>query len=202
MLATGPDASSPVVVLTHGAGAFMDTPFMDAFAAGFARAGLKTLRFEFPYMQRRRQSGKKGPPDRQAVLIEYWRKVIATLGDPGNLVIGGKSMGGRIASMVAEDVGVRGLICLGYPFHPPGKPENPRISHLEDLRTPTLILQGSRDPFGGREEIPSYRLSESIAVVYLEDGDHSFKPRKSSGLTVEQNWDRAVEEAVRFARSL
>jgi predicted alpha/beta-hydrolase family hydrolase len=201
VLLSGPEVSKVTVVLAHGAGAFMDTPFMDAFASGFARAGIRTLRFEFPYMQRRRQSGKKFPPDRQSVLIEHWLEIIESLGEPGNLVIGGKSMGGRIASMVAAEAGVRGLICLGYPFHPLGKPENLRVDHLRHLGTPTLILQGSRDPFGGREEIPSYPLSDSISIVYLEDGDHSFKPRKSSGLTTEQNWDEAIEQAVRFVES-
>ena len=111
-------------------------------------------------------------------------------------------MGGRIASMVAEQAAVGALICLGYPFHPPGRPEAVRIAHLRELGTPALFLQGNRDAFGSREEIAAYALPSSISVYYLEDGDHSFKPRKSSGRTTEQNWREAVQRAVRFVESL
>ena len=116
----------------------------------------------------------------------------------GRLLIGGKSMGGRIASMVADETGVSGLICLGYPFHPPGSPSRTRTEHLEALRTPTLILQGTRDSFGLPDEVAKYRLSSAIEIEWLEDGDHSFKPRAASGRTEEQNLSEAIARMTAF----
>jgi predicted alpha/beta-hydrolase family hydrolase len=109
-------------------------------------------------------------------------------------------MGGRIATMVADGAGVAGVLCLGYPFHPPGKPERLRTEHLKTLKTPTLIVQGTRDPFGNQSEVSSYPRSPSIEVIWVEDGDHSFKPRKKSGRTLEQNLAEAVEICADFIR--
>jgi len=201
MLHDGPADAATTIVLAHGAGAPMDSAPMEAFAQGLAAQGFRVVRFEFPYMQRRRDTGKRGGPDRPPVLMETWRQAVAMAG-AGRLVIGGKSMGGRIASMIADDVGAHGLVCLGYPFHPPGKPEKRRTAHLAELQTPTLILQGTRDPFGKPEEVAGYELSDAIRVAWLEDGDHSFKPRKSSGRTEEQNIAEAVEAIAEFVRSL
>ena len=201
LVSDGPKDAATTIVLAHGAGAGMDHPSMTAFAEGLAAKGLRVVRFEFPYMAKRRETGKKGGPDRPPVLMETWRNVIATAGGE-RLVIGGKSMGGRIASMVADDAGVAGLVCLGYPFHPPGKPEKLRVEHLTGLQTPTLIVQGTRDPFGKAEEVEGYPLSDRIKVVWLEDGDHSFKPRKSSGRTEEQNFAEAVAAITEFANDL
>jgi predicted alpha/beta-hydrolase family hydrolase len=117
-------------------------------------------------------------------------------------VIGGKSMGGRIASLVADEARVAGLVCLGYPFHPVGKPDRLRVEHLATIRTPTLIVQGQRDPFGDREEVAGYRLSPAVRVAWAEDGDHSFRPRKASGRTEQQNWTAALEEVVNFLEAL
>lgn len=185
------------VALAHGAGAGMDTPFMNAFAEGIAGAGLRVARFEFPYMAGFRRTGQKRPPDRAPVLRETWRQVITMLGCE-RLVIGGKSMGGRIASLVADEAGAFGLVCLGYPFHPTGKPDQLRVEHLRTIQTSTLILQGTCDPFGGREEVEGYRLPPSVRVHWLEDGDHDFTPRKASGRTAEQNWQEAIAAAVAF----
>ncbi len=123
---------------------------------------------------------------------------MAQLGGVERLVIGGKSLGGRIASMVADEAGVRGLVCLGYPFHPPGKPEQLRTEHLQMLRTPALIVQGTRDALGSREEVAGYRLSPSIRIAWIEEGDHSFKPRKSSGRTEAQNLSEAIARVREF----
>jgi predicted alpha/beta-hydrolase family hydrolase len=194
-------ADAPTVVLAHGAGAPMDSPFMNAMAAGLAAAGLRAARFEFPYMHRRRV-GERKPPDREPVLREAWKAVIAALGGGGRLVIGGKSMGGRMASLVADEAGVRGLVCLGYPFHPPDKPERLRTAHLKDLRTPTLIVQGTRDSLGTREEVAAYELAPSIRIEWMEDGDHSFKPRVSSGRTERGNLEAAVAVVVGFVEGL
>ena len=177
------EADAPAtVLLAHGAGAPMDTPFMDGVAAGLAAAGLRVARFEFAYMAARRRGGAKRPPPRAERLCDEYRAAVAALGAAGPLVIGGKSMGGRVASLVADDLRgagrVAGLLCLGYPFHPPGKPERLRTAHLEAIETPTLICQGTRDPFGRREEVETYALSPRVSLLWLEDGDHDLKPRK------------------------
>ena len=201
MLHDGPSNAHTTMVLAHGAGAGMDSPSMTAFAEGLAADDFRVVRFEFPYIERRRITGKRGAPDRAPLLLETWRNAIAAVG-ADRVIIGGKSMGGRIASMVADDAGVTGLVCLGYPFHPPGRPEKLRTEHLANLATPTLILQGTRDPFGKPEEVAGYDLSAQINVVWLEDGDHSFKPRKSSGRTLEENVREAIDEIIDFAGGL
>ncbi len=201
LLFNGPKRATLTFALAHGAGAPMDHAFMNHIAEGIAEAGFRVARFEFPYMQKRRADGRKRPPDREPVLRDSFERVAAALGS-GTLVIGGKSMGGRIASMMADTLKVRGLICLGYPFHAPGKPDKLRTDHLKAIRTPTLILQGSRDPFGTVVEIPGYGLSKKVRVHALEDGEHSFKPRKASGRTEKQNLDEAVAEAVKFLKRL
>jgi uncharacterized protein len=135
-----------------------------------------------------RRAGTRKPPPRADLLVPEYRDAVARLGAGVPLIIGGKSMGGRVASMVADEMHgagkAAGLLCLGYPFHPPGKPDKPRTGHLVDLRTPTLICQGTRDPFGTREDVSSYELSDRIEIAWLEDGDHDLKPRKGvSGVT-------------------
>ena len=201
ILADGPAGAPLTLALAHGAGAPMDSPFMDRIAQGVAAAGCRVVRFEFPYMAARRATGVKKPPDREPVLLEGWRAVIAQLG-ADRLVIGGKSLGGRMASLVADKVGVRGLVCLGYPFHPPGRPEKLRTAHLESLKTPALILQGECDPFGRADEVPRYALSDAVSIAWLPDGDHSFKPRKASGHTEQGNLELAVERICGFLETL
>ena len=174
-LTDGPDDAQHVFLMAHGAGAGMDHAWMNQVAGAMGEGGIRVVRFEFPYMAARRTSGKRGAPDRQPVLLDTWRRVIEEHGGGGQVCIGGKSMGGRMASLIADEMGVRGLICFGYPFHPPGKPEQVRTAHLADLRTPTLILQGTRDPFGTREDVGAYTLSPSIRVEWIERGDHSLK---------------------------
>lgn len=197
LLESGPRDAAKVLVLAHGAGAPMDSLFMNAIAEGLAAHGVRVLRFEFPYMAARRH-GKGGPPDREPILRATWAAVVAALGGGEQLYIGGKSMGGRIASLVADELRVRGLVCLGYPFHPPGQLEKLRTAHLATLLTPTLIVQGERDPFGTRQEVEGYSLSPAIEVHFLGDGDHSFEPRKRSGRSTEENWQEAVERIAGF----
>ncbi len=206
LLLDGPAAAPRTIALAHGAGAPMDSEFMAAFADGLAERGLRVARFEFPYMADRRRTGGKRPPDRAPVLMECWRVVIEHLGRE-NLVIGGKSLGGRMATMVAaelEDEGapVLGLVSLGYPFHAAGRPRNPRIDHLRALKTPALILQGSRDPFGGPDTVSGYGLASAVRVHWLADGDHGFRPRKSSGRTERQNVDEAIAAIAEFVGGL
>jgi len=201
MIFDGPEGG-PAVALAHGAGATMDSPFLNTMAAGLGAGGLRVARFEFPYMHRRRETGERRPPDREPALRQAWLDAIAVLGGAERLVIGGKSMGGRMASLVADEAAVRGLVCLGYPFHPPGQPEKLRTAHLRDLRTPTLIVQGTRDPLGTREEVERYDLSPAIRLVWLEDGDHSFKPRAASGHKEKEHLAAAVEAVREFVLGL
>ncbi len=192
----------PTVVLAHGAGGPMDSPFMATVAGGLAARGLRVVRFELPYMRARRERGERRPPDRQPVLERAWREVIERLGGGARLVVGGKSLGGRIASLVADAAGARGLVCLGYPFHPPGAPERPRTAHLRTLSTPALFLQGTRDPFGSPEEIAAYDLSPAIRLAFLADGDHSWKPRVSSGHTESGHLAAAIAAIAEFVAGL
>jgi uncharacterized protein len=198
VLVDGPKTAKKSFLFAHGAGAPMDTPFMKRVAEGVAASGVRVVRFEFPYMQRRRESGKRGAPDPQPVLMKSFREMIDEVGGPGSLVIGGKSMGGRIATMVADEAAALGVVCLGYPFHPPGQPAKTRTRHLEALRTPTLIVQGTRDSFGLPEEIEAYKLSRAIRIEWLDDGDHSFKPRARSGRTEADNVRAAIALVIDF----
>lgn len=179
----GPEKASATILLAHGAGAPMDSAAMNAVTKALVATGLRIARFEFAYMaSRRTDAGRKPPPRAEKAMGEYVAAVEA-LKAKGPLIIGGKSMGGRVASMVCDDLlakgKVAGLLCLGYPFHPVGKPEQLRTAHLVNLKTPALIVQGTRDPFGTREEVKTYKLSKQIEILWLEDGDHDLKPRKA-----------------------
>lgn len=189
-LVDGPEDATRTFVFAHGAGAPMNVPFMNSIARGIAAEGIRVVRFEFPYMVARRRV-----PDRQPVLLDAWRDVIRKLGAPERMVIGGKSLGGRMASMVADEMRVAGLICYGYPFHPPGKLDRPRTEHLRTLATPTLIVQGTRDPFGTPEDVSTYELSSSIEIQWIHGGDHSYKPNQRVNL------ETAIRLGVMFITS-
>lgn len=190
-----------VLVLAHGAGAPMDSDFMNDMATLLAERGIAVMRFEFPYMQKRRETGRKSPPDRAPKLLASFRQALEEAGEPGELFIGGKSLGGRMASMLATEVDVRGVVCLGYPFHPPGKPERTRLEHLPAVRAPMLICQGERDPFGTPEEVACWELPSAVELFWLPDGDHGLKPRKKSGTTLEANMARAADRVAAFCRA-
>lgn len=179
----GAEDAPVTVLLAHGAGAPMDSASMNAAANALALAGFRVARFEFGYMAARRTEAGRKPPPRAETLNPEYKAAVEQLGAKGPLIIGGKSMGGRVASMVADELfasgKILGLLCLGYPFHPPAKPDQLRTKHLANLKTPTLIVQGTRDEFGTIEEVPNYELSDSIELLWLEDGDHDLKPRKS-----------------------
>ena len=182
-LLDGPEDARATILLGHGAGAPMDSLSMVATAKALAAASFRVARFEFGYMASRRTSAGRKPPPRAETLNPEYRAAVAELDVRGRpLVIGGKSMGGRVASMVADELflagKIAGLLCLGYPFHPPGRPGQLRTAHLAGLSTPALICQGTRDEFGTREEVAGYRLSDRIEILWLEDGDHDLKPRK------------------------
>jgi predicted alpha/beta-hydrolase family hydrolase len=182
-LITGPADARSTLLLAHGSGAPMDSAAMTGASKALADAGFRVARFEFGYMAARRADGNRRPPPKAETLNPEFIAAVETLGASGPLIIGGKSMGGRVASMVADGLHaqgrIAGLLCLGYPFHPPEKPQQLRTAHLMNLRTPALICQGTRDPFGMRDEVETYGLPEHIDILWLEDGDHDLKPRKT-----------------------
>ena len=184
----GPKEARATILLAHGAGAPMDSPGMTLIAETLAEQDLRVVRFEFSYMAARRTEGSRKPPPRADKLNPEYQAAIEQLGADGPLIIGGKSMGGRVASMIADQLfdrhRIAGLLCVGYPFHPIGKPEKLRTEHLQNLQTPTLICQGTRDQFGSKDEVTEYKLSSVIKLCWFEDGDHDLKPRKRiSGFT-------------------
>jgi predicted alpha/beta-hydrolase family hydrolase len=193
-LAEGPSDAAATLILAHGAGAAMDSEFMNFVAKEIAGTGVRVLRFEFPYMAQRRTTGKSKPPDREPVLLETWRTAVAECGATKPF-IGGKSMGGRMASMVADDLEVAGLVCLGYPFHPPGRPERTRTAHLEGLRSRTLIVQGTRDTFGTTNDVAGYNLSRAIAIHWIEGGNHDLR---APGRGKADCWREAAAAAAGF----
>ena len=180
---------------------------MTATTNALAMAGFRVARFEFGYMAARRTEAGRKPPPRAETLNPEYKAAVEQLGARGPLIIGGKSMGGRVASMIADELFAKGkivgLLCLGYPFHPPGKPAQLRTQHLAALKTPTLIVQGTRDEFGTLEEVPNYDLSDSIELLWLEDGDHDLKPRKSiSGLSASDHLKTLGDAAAAWAARL
>jgi len=202
LLWDSPDPYTATLVLGHGAGAAMDSAGMNDAARVIASRGIRVARFEFAYMAGRREGVRKPPPRADTLLGEY-REVVTQVAADGPVFIGGRSMGGRVASMVADELHaagtVLGLVCLGYPFHPPGKPEQLRTAHLEHLATPALIVQGTRDEFGTRDEVSGYDLSPSIELVWLEDGDHGLRPRKAvSGFTYAQHLESMADAVAGF----
>ncbi|WFR96642.1 alpha/beta family hydrolase [Rhizobium tumorigenes] len=205
LLSGGADAPY-TILLAHGAGGPMDSGSMSAASDALATAGFRVARFEFAYMAARRISGVRRPPPKAEMLMEEYRTAVTALGSHGRLIIGGKSMGGRVASMIADELRddkvIIGLLCLGYPFHPPGKPDSLRTAHLRHLRTPTLICQGTRDLLGCRDEVLHYDLSDSIELLWLEDGDHDLRPRKTiSGHSAAEHLATMANAAMQWAQS-
>lgn len=203
LLWSGPQTpGAPVLVLAHGAGAPMDSPFMTRIAEALGERGIRVVRFEFDYMARRREDGRRRPPEPQARLLECWRAVFAEVRRqvPGPLAIGGKSMGGRMASLLADALQPAALVCLGYPFHPAGQPQKLRVEHLAGLRTATLIVQGERDALGNRSEVAGYALSPAIRLHWLAEADHDLTPPKRSPWTAASHLEQAADVVAGFLR--
>ena len=207
-LSSGPEDAVATLLLAHGAGAGMESPFMVQMAALLADRGVRTLRFEFGYMAARRNDGKRKPPPRAELLKDEYLAVVTAAREAasGNkLFIGGKSMGGRVASYVADELfrskAINGLVCIGYPFHPPKKPDQLRTDHLVVMGCPALIVQGIRDPFGTREEVESYPLPAAIRYHWADDGDHDLGPRGASGFTRKGNLGAAADAIAAFVKT-
>jgi predicted alpha/beta-hydrolase family hydrolase len=171
-----PKGSVATLVLAHGAGAGMDHPFMAGFSRAIAEAGVSTLRFNFPYVE----AGKRSP-DPERVLREAWLAAFtaaASKAGSRSVLAGGKSLGGRIASMcVADGMPADGLVFLGYPLHPPGKPERIRDEHLYRITVPMLFVQGTKDPFATPALLAKVlrKLGDRATLEPVEGGGHSFK---------------------------
>jgi len=202
-LTTGSPDAAVRLVCAHGAGAGMRTAFLDAVAGLLAERGIATIRFEFSYMARRGETGSKGRVPKAEGLVDEYRAAVSDAASGAPLLIGGKSMGGRVASLVADELHaagqIVGLVCLGYPFHPPKKPDQLRTGHLQGLACPALIVQGERDPFGSRGEVEALHLSPAIRHHWAPDGDHDFAPRRSSGHTRQGNLAAAADAIAAFA---
>jgi hypothetical protein len=206
----GPPTARCHLLLAHGAGAPMTSPFLETMTRLLTERGLAVSRFEFAYMAARRESGRRRPPPKAERLVDEYAAAVATLRSslpPGQaLLVGGKSMGGRVASLVADKLfaagHIAGLVCLGYPFHPPRKPDNLRTAHLEGLQCPALIVQGERDPFGSRAEVAGYELAPAIRLHWAADGDHDLGPRGGTGSTRSGNLAAAADAVCAFASQL
>lgn len=209
ILFDGPE-EGPLCIFAHGAGAPMDSGFMETFTKGLSNKGIRVARFEFPYMQERRENGKKRPPNRQPELLACLEAVINEIGEPAVLI--GKSMGGRMSSIAASSFQseievnslISGVCAIGYPFHPQGKPEKLRVDHLSDVSVPMSVIQGTRDALGNQELVSDLVVKNqvplSMSILWLEDGDHDLKPRKKSGYTHDAHIDEAVEYCASFIK--
>ena len=197
-LVNGVSNTGLTLVLAHGAGSAMDSPFMDRVADGIAVHGFRVLRFEFPYMRERRLTGKRVRPDCLDLLINDWKKVLSELGDPKKLVIGGKSVGGHFAAKVADEMGVRGVVCLGYPFLLPHNQEPFDISHLFKMKSPTIIIQGSHDPYGQQGTINEDAISSTATLHWLPKANHDLHPVAGCNKTYDENILEAMEKVAEF----
>lgn len=196
-----------IFLLAHGASKGMASPFMEKIARGVINSGVRVVRFNFPYMEDMLRTGKKNSPNGGKILQRCFSDLIVHCIErekcpSKNIIIGGKTMGARVASMVADDSKVAGVICLGYPFHPPKKPGRLRNQHLKTIQTPTLICQGERDPFGKRDNVQQQNYSKSIKFHWLMDGGHNFKPNKLSDRTAEENMEDAINACNKFINQL
>ncbi|MGL6624575.1 alpha/beta fold hydrolase [Aeromonas jandaei] len=189
------------ILLAHGAGAGMEHAFLAELSRLLAGPDIEVVRFNFPYMSKRALDGKRRPPDRQPVLLDHWREMVREFAHP-RLFLAGKSMGGRMAAEISDEIycemNAAGLLILGYPFHPPARPDRWRGEVLKQIKTPTLLLQGERDTFGSRAELADFPFSSAVSVHWLTDGDHGFKPRKSSGLCEQDNLQQAASRIRQF----
>ena len=204
-----------LVIFAHGAGANMSHEFMNDISELLNASGINVLRFNFPFMDKRALTGKRYPPDRMPKLLICYETVIEhvvenKLNRELPLFIGGKSMGSRVAVSLVADSDllktnlldkISGAFCIGYPFHPANKPEKLRLEPLVDANKPILIVQGDRDTLGNKVEIIDYQLPEHCQCIFLEDGDHSLKPRVKSGFTLQAHMKRAVKEIVHFTEA-
>lgn len=212
VLENKPPSPKAILFLAHGAGADMHHAFLTKVAELLMAEGIYVVRFNFPFMIKRTLDGKRRPPDRMPALMNAYTELMLFQKIEADLpiFIAGKSMGGRVAASLMSDDGdnvenvdqvraqIKGVICLGYPFHPPKKVENLRLSPLQTALKPVCIIQGDRDALGNKIEVQDYQVSPLCEMNYLPDGDHDFKPRVKSGFTQAQHIKTAVQHMLRF----
>ncbi len=197
----GKESSPDTIILAHSSGAPMNSEFMNYFSKNLSKLGFFCVRFQFPYMTKQIIEGKKSFPDKFDVLKKSWLIAINHV-NKKDVIIGGKSMGGRIATLIANEVKPKGVIVLGYPFfNSRGTNEN-RLKHLENINTPTLICQGENDNLGKRCEVEKLHLSKKINIHWIESANHSLIPPKRTGKTMNQCWDRCIVSIKYFINSL
>ena len=201
------------LILAHGAGAGMDSEFLKRMTDLLVDRGVNVARFEFGYMEARRHGVARRPPPKVSALTteyvaaisEFFDRILSDEGRSSHIFIGGKSMGGRVASMIADSAfgqkNISGCVCFGYPLHPSGKPETVRAAHLTNLICPLLMVQGERDPLGKRCEFAELQLSDVIEFAWMTDGDHDLKPRRASGVTHTENLVHAADAVATFVLS-
>lgn len=202
-LAVSGEARIGRLLFAHGAGAGQQSLFMRQYVAALASRGVQVLCMDFPYMQQMQETGKRRPPPPIAQSLGHfseWYALLSSLSD-SPLWVGGKSMGGRVATLLASQQPCAGVIVAGYPFHPPKSPDKLRLSHWPAIKCPLLVTQGERDPFGSREDVSGYALPANAQLAWLTDGDHDFKPRRISGLTQTVLIDEATQVAASFVRA-
>ena len=199
--------SRAIFVFAHGAGADMNSSFISAITELLVAKNISVIRFNFPYMEKRLLDGKKRPPDRMPVLIDDMSQLLGGLKLDLPLFIGGKSMGSRVAASITTSeminhVNAKGVIAVGYPFHPIGKPEKLRLEPILSNTLPMLIIQGERDKLGSKEEIASYQLPTHCQIEFMRDGDHDIKPRLKSGFTHQEHIEDAANRISTFIKGL
>lgn len=205
------NSARAVIILAHGSGAGMRHHFMSTLAEALAEHDFEVVRFNFPYMQLAEAAGKPRPPSKMPMLIQAMREVIQLVSklEPDlPLIIAGKSLGARVASQVLTheqlshepliQYRIEAGISFGYPFHPPGKADKLRLSHFDEISKPHLVLQGTRDPFGKRNEVESYSVGRMNEVIFVESGEHSFIPLKSSGVSQQTLIEFAADQSAEF----
>lgn len=192
--------ATALVVFAHGAGADKSSEFMEQVAQLLNQASINVIRFNFDYMDKRLVDGKRYPPDRMPKLRECFLKTISEIDSALPLFLIGKSMGGRVAATLVEESleKVKGVVCMGYPFHPQNKPEKLRLEPLQNNQKPVLVLQGDRDALGNKQEIAQYQMSKLCHIEFFDDGDHNLKPRVKSGFTHHQHLERAALSIRKF----
>ena len=202
ILINGPKEAKNILLLAHGAGAPMDSIFMNTISDGLNNNGIITFRFEFPYMEKRR-SGKNTFPDKLDVLCDFYKKIyfnIKKANPDKNIWLGGKSMGGRVSTLISRSLDIKGVIVFGYPFHPINKLDKLRLESLQLSGPPILIIQGTRDKFGTITEVKKYKIHKNNTIFWIKDGDHSYNTLKKSELSSKDAIVQAYNEASVFIK--
>ena len=203
ILINGPKEAKNILLFAHGAGSSMDSVFMNSIVKGLNKNGIITIRFEFPYMAKRR-IGKNTFPDKIIDLCVFYKNLYFQVKKKypnKNIWLGGKSMGARVSTIVSRSIDVNGVIAFGYPFHPINKIDKLRLESLQLCGPPILIIQGTRDKFGSIYEVKQYKIHKNNTIFWIEDGDHSYKTLKKSKFSSEESIAVAYNQASLFIKN-